>query len=126
MNNNQNITNKDFFYNANEGFVKGNLQKNIYDQYKNYIPKEPKVNNEQEALLLFIRKSDFAAHELNLYLDTHPEDQNALNLFNFYTKEYNKAVDKYQEKYGPLCINDDNLTKTPFKWVTGKWPWEGK
>ena len=37
------------FYDANEGFIKGNMQKEIYDQYKNYVPVEPKVKSEKEV-----------------------------------------------------------------------------
>lgn len=117
---------KNTFYNANEGFIKGNLQIDIYDKYKNYTPVEPKVKDEKEALLLFIQKSGFAAHDLNLYLDTHPNDQHALDLYHFYVKEYDKAVNQYQEKFGPLMVNDMHMSKIPFAWINGKWPWEGR
>jgi len=52
MNNKNYVVNssKDMFYDANEGFIKGNMQKSIYDQYKNYTPVEPKVKNEKEAV----------------------------------------------------------------------------
>ena len=32
-----NSSSKEMFYDANEGFIKGNIQKNIYDMYKDYI-----------------------------------------------------------------------------------------
>ena len=38
---------QEMFYDANEGFIKGNIEKSIYDPYKNYVPVEPKVNTER-------------------------------------------------------------------------------
>lgn len=127
MNNKNYVVNssKDMFYDANEGFIKGNMQKSIYDQYKNYTPVEPKVKNEKEALLLFIQKCGLAAHDMVLYLDTHPNAKDALDLHEYYTKQYKDALDRYQEKYGPLSVSDTHLTKVPFEWVSSPWPWEG-
>ena len=71
MNNNKiqlDNSKNNLFFNANEAFIKGNINKDSYDQYKNYLPVEPSVTNEQEATLLFIQKSDFATHDLSLYL----------------------------------------------------------
>ncbi len=119
-------SNQQMFYDANEGFIKGNIEKSIYDPYKNYVPVEPKVNNEREALLLFIQKSGFAAHDLGLYLDTHPNAKAALELRNFYLKEYKNAVDRYQKQFGALFMSDEYLTETPFQWIQSPWPWEGK
>ncbi len=119
-----NSSSKEMFYDANEGFIKGNIQKNIYDMYKDYIPVEPKVKNEKEALLLFIQKSGFATHDLDLYLDTHPESKDALELRNYYLKQYHDALQRYQEKYGPLTLGFENM-KT-FSWVQFPWPWEEK
>lgn len=129
MNNNKiqlDNSKNNLFFNANEAFIKGNINKDSYDQYKNYLPVEPSVTNEQEATLLFIQKSDFATHDLNLYLDTHPDDQYAIDLRDFYLNEYLKAIDKYQKTYGPLLVSDLYMDTTPFAWIKGKWPWEGK
>ncbi len=119
-----NSSNKEMFYDANEALIKGNIQKDIYDNYKNYVPVEPIVRNEKEALLLFIQKSGFARHDLDLYLDTHPDCKHALELRNFYLKQYNDAILRYQEKYGPLCLEKESLKS--FCWVKSPWPWEEK
>ena len=116
---------KEMFYDANEGFIKGNIQKDIYDTYKKYVPVEPKVTNEQEALLLFIQKSGFAAHDLGLYLDTHPNAKEALDLRNFYLKQYENALNQYQKQFGALSLSDPNLTTIPYQWIKSPWPWEG-
>ena len=36
----------------------------------------------------------FAIHELGLYLDTHPSDQEALELFNQYVEQYEAALQR--------------------------------
>ena len=68
----------------------------------------------------------FAAHDLGLYLDTHPNAKAALDLRNFYLKQYNNAMNRYQKQFGALGMNDENLNETPFQWVQSPWPWEGK
>ena len=67
---------------------------------------------------------DFAAHELNLYLDLHPEDKNALTLFNEYRRKANSLLDKYESMYGPLTINSDALNKSPFLWEEENFPFD--
>ena len=68
----------------------------------------------------------FAAHELNLYLDLHPEDQSMLALFNDYRRKSNELTREYEEKYGPLNISSNSLDGNNFTWATDPWPWEGK
>ena len=107
-----------------EGFLNGNLWRNLYQPYKNrkridYIPK-----SEQEKQLMEISALSFAAHELNLYLDLHPEDQSMFLLFQDYQRKINQLMEEYTEKYGPLCISGNAMSQS-FDWVNTKWPWEG-
>ena len=109
------------FYDANEGFIKGNLFKSIYKPYKNYIPKEVKTSNQKEALLLFIQKCDLAIQDLNLYLDITEKDEETLKLLNFYKEELSKAREKYLNSFGQLL----SCQKTSsFKWNDNPFPWE--
>ena len=55
-------------YSANEGLNKGNMFKNEYDPYKNYIYKVI-VKGERDELLLKIQELTFKTIDLNLYLD---------------------------------------------------------
>lgn len=110
-------------YNPTVGYNNGNLFANLYSQYKNYRPIELTSKNEQEKLLLTISSLSFAAHDLNLYLDLHPNDQTMLALFNDYRKEVNRLTSMYEEKYGPLTITSNSLENSPFSWVKDKWPW---
>lgn len=112
-------------YSAYEGYMKGNMFKDLYDPYMNYQPAQIKPKNEKEELLLNLNKIQFCAHELALLLDVMPHDTHALNEFNKYSNEYNKLLKEYESKYEILNVNDDQLNKAVYDWSSEKWPWEG-
>jgi len=122
--NNMNMQDNLNLYEPLEGYARGNMFKNLYDPYKNYRPQKIKINSEQEELLASIGEYSFAAHEMNLYLDVNPNNQNALNLFNKYRNQANELMQKYERKYGPLTVSGDGLNKIPFAWEASSWPWE--
>ena len=121
-NNNMNINNN--LFNPYEGYVKGNLFKNLYDSYKNLKPINIPVNSERDELLLNIGELSFGRHEMNLLLDNYPNNQDALNLFNKYRDLEEKQVMNYERRFGPLCITSNEMNNIPFKWESDKWPWE--
>ena len=112
------------FTNAWEGFIGGNLINELYTPYFNYVPKEPRVFSEKDQLLLPVQALDFMRVELNLYLDTHPDDVNAINLFAQNQIALNEAKRRYEERFGPLVVFNATSTATPWSWTQG-WPWEG-
>jgi len=79
----------------------------------------------RETALKTVQQTGFAMLELNLFLDTHPEDAAALAAFGTARNEYQKAVAAYESAYGPLtvCSGDKNTT---WAWVETPWPWEGQ
>ena len=118
------ISNDLDLYEPLEGYARGNMFKNLYDPYKNYRPQRIKINSEKEELLASIGEYSFAAHEMNLYLDVYPNNQNALNLFNKYRNQANELIAKYERKYGPLNVSSSENSKIPFAWEASSWPWE--
>lgn len=64
----------------------------------------------------------FAIQELALYLDTHRDDQEALEVYRLYQKKYDEARDAYTKMCGPL--NHFTKTEGPYKWLDDPWPWE--
>ena len=128
----RNNTNQTFFnsmkfnnnlYSPQEGFDKGNMFPNLYSQYKNYRPMNINPRNEQERLMYEIQTICFAAHELNLYLDLHPEDKSMIVLFKDYHETIRNLVSTYENKYGPINVEgvkNDNL----FTWESATWPWD--
>ncbi len=65
---------------------------------------------------------DFAISELGLYLTTHKDDAEALELYWSYVRLGQQGREKYVEQYGPLCLTD--LTPGCFKWLNDPWPWD--
>ncbi len=108
-----------------EGYNKGNLFANLYSQYKNYKPAVLTASNEKDRLFLNYAQNAFAAHELNLYLDLHPNDTSMITLFNDYREKADQLMKEYESKYGPLNISSNSLNQTPFVWEQETWPWEG-
>jgi len=65
----------------------------------------------------------FAAYDLQLFLDTHPDDSNALNDYVHTVQEAKRLEMQYEKMYGPLkATSAPNCT--PFAWVADPWPWE--
>ena len=75
----------------------------------------------REELMKKIMQYKFAVNDLSLYLDTHPNDRNALRLHNEYVKELKEAEKCYEEKFGPLTFETQMDT---WQWIEDKWPWE--
>ena len=111
-------------YQPYEGYLKGNLFKNLYTPYKNLKFQKIPIQNEQEELLLNINQIAFARHELNLLLDIYPNQQEILTLFNRYQKIEQQQKENYERRFGPLTISSDNLNKIPFAWENDIWPFE--
>ena len=108
-----------------EGFIKGNLYSNLYDPYKDYDPVQLTPNNQYQEDLLNLNQMQFAAHEINLFLDNYPNDTNMLSLYNKYKKSYLKLLQEFENRYGPVMVSSDVLNTTPWAWNNEPWPWEG-
>lgn len=116
----------DSFYNPAEGFAKGNMQANIYQPYKLTNPNLPPVYNERQRMLLEVQKYNFAMWDLNLYLNTHPNDRNVMMLFEQNKVAYKRAKENYEMKFGPLCFENTSTNSGYWEWNKSPWPWEGE
>ena len=121
MNYGNNLNNVNLF-NPYEGYLKGNAFKDEYKPYKNYKVAKLNINSEKEELLTAIGESSFMMHDLNLYLDVHPDDVDALNKFSMYREKTNNLITNYERKYGPLSVKGDIQNNIPFAWENN-WPW---
>lgn len=122
FNNNNNMNNN--LFTPTEGYTKGNLFKDLYEPFKNYVPAKLTASNEKESLLINLGQMHFAMHELNLYLDNFPNDNNMINKFNEFRGAYQKLLDEYQSKYGPIEITSPYMKNSPFAWSNDKFPWD--
>lgn len=106
-----------------EGFKKGNMFGNLYDQYRNYKPGDLKAISEREDMLMQLQELKFALIELGLYLDLNDNDRNAIKIFNEYQRKEKELCKMFESKYGPLTF-DSMEYKNTWTWDNGPWPWE--
>ena len=78
----------------------------------------------QKELYEWIMMLGFCAEDMMLYLDTHPDDEEALNYFNQCTALYNAAKQSYQEQFGQLNAFSEQ-ERSSWDWNTAPMPWEG-
>lgn len=84
------------------------------------------INNiARRRLLKEIKETDFVLKELNLFLDTHPDHQEALRMFSTYEKKAERLKAEYTRLFGPLTPSVNNNTTT-WEWIQGPWPWENR
>ena len=65
----------------------------------------------------------FVVNELQLYLDTHPTDDEAFQTLRSMLALSAEADRRYTAKYGPLCLSDLAEAKS-YTWLTDPWPWQ--
>ena len=65
----------------------------------------------------------FSVQELALYLDTHPEDTEALELYRQYQQLYQKVSQAYEREKRPLNHAAPGRGDT-YAWLDDPWPWE--
>ena len=94
-----------------------------------YVPFQIENPPKYEASKGFIRGTlfpgldlPFMGQELALYLDTHREDKEALELYQSYQRLYHDCMMRYTKDYGPL--NHGTPTEGPYSWLDDPWPWE--
>lgn len=77
---------------------------------------------ERKKLLQRLSSTQFAAWELHMYLDTHPCDKTANEMFRKYTDEAAMLRKEYERKYGPLTVSSSDDAD----WLCNPWPWENQ
>lgn len=106
-------------YEARKGLIRGTLFPGLDLPFLDMVnQKEKPVTPSTELQVL-----GFTVHELALYLDTHPEDKDALQLYRKYQQMYNTAKKQYSMHCRPLnhmTVTDDNT----YSWLCDPWPWE--
>ena len=105
-------------YDARKGIVRGTLFPGLDLPFmgmvnKNELPVTPMTE---------LQAMGFVIQELALYLDTHRDDEEALEMYRAYQKMYQEGRKKYEEMYGPL--NHMSESKGEYRWLNDPWPWE--
>ncbi len=77
----------------------------------------------QNDLRLEIQRYCFATHDMQLYLDTHPDDKKAFSLFKSLAQKAKELKSQYVKEFGPLTPMDNSELET-YMWLDSPWPWE--
>lgn len=107
--------------NSTVGFLRGNMFDDEFVPYKNMTYIKTKITSQRESELFEIMKCSFEINDYNLYLDLHPEDNMIFKKYKEVTEKLKSLSKMYEEKYGPLCIDN---AQNSFKWIQNPWPWE--
>ena len=65
---------------------------------------------------------EFIVLELGLYLNTHPDDAEALDLFKKFTAMERTSRAEYEARFGPLT-KDTAASGGSYNWLQDPWPW---
>ena len=105
-------------YEAKKGIVRGTLFPGLD------LPFMGMVNQRDlpSTPLAQLQTMAFAIQELALYLDTHREDTEALEMYRAYQKMYAEGKKRYEKDCGPL--NHMSIVGEKYSWLDDPWPWE--
>ena len=78
--------------------------------------------SERELLLRQIQSVQFSLWELHIFLDTHPNHEEATKMMRECQEKSDKLTQKYEEQFGPL--NSASAGSNMWGWVSTPWPWE--
>ena len=105
-------------YNRMEALQTGTLFPGLNLPFKAAIQSQTKLAN---TALVELMALDFAIDELGLYLTTHANDQEVLQLYWSYIKLAQEGREKYEKMYGPL-LQTDLTPEEGFAWLKDPWP----
>lgn len=105
-------------YELRKGLVRGTLFPGLDLPFmgmvnKNELPVTP---------LTELQTMAFALQELALYLDTHRDDKEALELYRTLQKMHEQGRATYEKEHGPLTHMSQ--TDGEYRWLDDPWPWE--
>ena len=106
-------------YEARKGLVRGTLFPGLD------LPFMGMVNQKEKPVtpMTELQALAFAVQELALYLDTHREDREALELYRSYQQMMERCKEEYQKKYGPITHLHPSANES-YDWLDDPWPWE--
>lgn len=106
-------------YEPAKGLIRGTVYPGLDLPFRGMVnqkelPVTPKTN---------MQVLSFSLQELAIYLDTHPDDREALELYRRYQQMYQEAMQKYSEKCAPMT-HMNPVDHNTYTWMSDPWPWE--
>lgn len=77
----------------------------------------------RDEMLKKITELDFFIVDLHLYLNTHPDDTEAIDMYNNCVDQVKELREEYNKIYGMLLMNNSK-SKSPWQWIDNPWPWQ--
>lgn len=81
-----------------------------------------KAANVPMTPLTELQALEFVITELGLYLDTHQNDAQAMELFRQYVALEKEGRSRYEQMYGPITQTATAQSKA-WDWLKDPWPW---
>ena len=106
-------------YEARKALVRGTLFPGLDLPFHDMVNKTEKPVTPMTELQVMA----FALQELALYLDTHRDDAEALELYRRYQQLLHDKRMEYVRKHGPLSHRDQTAAPE-YEWLNDPWPWE--
>lgn len=106
-------------YAPRKALIRGTLYPGLDLPFRNMVNKHEKPVTPKTEL----QTMAFAIQELALYLDTHPDDCEALELYRSYQKMHHEAAENYAQACGPL-MHHQPVKDKKYTWICDPWPWE--
>ena len=78
---------------------------------------------DRDQLLCNLTALDFMAVDLHLYLNTHPNDTEAITKYNQILTKADVLRKEYEKVCGPLS-SFRSPSRAPWEWVDDPWPWQ--
>ncbi len=105
-------------YEARQGIIRGTLFPGLDLPFMGMVNKqELPVTPKSELQVL-----GFALQELALYLDTHKDDKEALEMYRSYQEIYHHGMMEYNETCSPM--SHGMPAHGEYRWLDDPWPWE--
>ncbi len=105
-------------YEPRKGLVRGTIYPGLD------LPLMGRVNTKEKNITpkTELQTLAFVIQELALYLDTHRDDKEALEMYRNYQRMYHQGKMEYAKQCGPL----DHVTPSEgeYRWLDDPWPWE--
>ncbi len=105
-------------YEPRKALVRGTLFPGLDLPFMGMVNK----NEKPVTPLTELQTMAFAIQELALYLDTHRDDLEALQLYRSFQKMYDKGRETYEKECGPLTHM--SYSDGEYRWLDDPWPWE--
>ena len=105
-------------YESSEALSRGTLFPGLDLPFMNVVNPDLPATPMTEMMAI-----DFVVDELELYLDTHTEDEEAFALYQTMLALQQEARERYVRRCGPIS-QSDMLGAESYTWLSGPWPWE--